>query len=356
MGNIPVRNGFKARYSILPENEDVILHRKLPPRVEHGGFVKRCREETGKTIIDFSASLNPFPPRISTDSTPALFDHYPDDTYAVLKERIGRLFHRKPEEIAVGNGSIEIIRAFCQWKFQGGGSALVEPPTFGEYVLSSELAGGHKVSDGEDPTVHFICNPNNPTGELKKKDDIIALLDGYSGTGTCLFLDEAFIELADPFQSLSDMRSPDLFVLRSLTKSFAVPGIRFGYAFGEPELITAVETLRPPWSVNALAEQCALEAFSRYEELRESREKIKTEREFLSEGLTGRGFLVTPSRANFILAAAGMPAALLCRRLLEKGILVRDCTSFGLPQSIRVAVRNRAENRLLIEAIAECLH
>ena len=67
-GKVPVRNGFKARYSILPENEDVILHRKLPPRVEHGGLIKRCREKTGRTIIDFSASLNPFPPGIVTDS------------------------------------------------------------------------------------------------------------------------------------------------------------------------------------------------------------------------------------------------------------------------------------------------
>ncbi|HVP95434.1 MAG TPA: histidinol-phosphate transaminase [Methanoregulaceae archaeon] len=332
------------------------MFRDLPPRAEHGGLVKRCREKTGRAIIDFSASLNPFPPRIDPDGPHDLYDHYPDDTYTGLKERIGELFHRNPEEIAVGNGSIEIIRTFCQLIFRNGGAALVEPPTFGEYLLSSELAGGRRVTGSEYPKVHFICNPNNPTGELKKKDDIRRLLKKYSGTCTYLFLDEAFIELADPCQSLSGVRSRNLLILRSLTKSFSVPGIRFGYAFGEPDLITALETLRPPWSVNALAEQYALGAFSHYDELEESRKKIKVERDFLSEGLSDQGLQVMPSSANFILVDTGRSAAVLSRCLLEKDILVRDCTSFGLPRSIRIAVRNRAENRLLIEEIAGCLH
>lgn len=332
------------------------MKRDLPPRVEHGGLVKRCREQTGRACMDFSASINPFPPRIDTVGSRDLFDHYPDDSYATLKETIGRLFGREPEEIAVGNGSIEIIRTYCQWMFRGGGSALIEAPTFGEYLLSVELAGGYRANGKEIPGVRFLCNPNNPTGELRKKDDILALLDDYSRTGTGLFLDEAFIELADPGESLAGERSPGLFVLRSLTKSFSVPGIRFGYAFGEPDLVEALETIRPPWSVNALAEQCALDAFSHYGELAESRKKIQVERDFLASGLADLGFCVVPSSANFILVHTGIPVASLCWCLLDRDILVRDCTSFGLPESIRVAVRNRADNRLLLEAIAGCLH
>jgi len=332
------------------------LKRDLPPRVEHGGLAKRCRERTGRTFIDFSASLNPFPPCIGTVAPPDLFDHYPDDSYTALKEKIGSLFGRKPDEIAVGNGSIEIIRTYCQWMFRNGGGALTDPLTFGEYLLSVELAGGHRSGGTEDPVVHFICNPNNPTGQLRKRDDILALLDTYSGTETSLFLDEAFIELADPDQSLSGNRVPGLLVLRSLTKSFSVPGLRFGYAFGEPDLITALETLRPPWSVNALAEQYALDAFTHYGELAESRVKIKTERDFLIAGLGGLGFQVVPSSTNFILVHTGKPVAPLCRCLLDRDILVRDCTSFGLPHSIRIAVRNRADNKFLLEAISGCLH
>jgi len=331
------------------------VKRDLPPRVEHGGHIKQCRERTGRAFIDFSASLNPFPPVIATAGSLDLFDHYPDDTYATLKEKIGRQFGREPDEIAVGNGSIEIIRTYCQWMFRNGGGAMIESPTFGEYLLSVELAGGHHSSGEEAPVVRFICNPNNPTGELRKKDDILALLDTCPGTGTSLFLDEAFIELSDPKESLSGTRSPGLFVLRSLTKSFSVPGLRFGYAFGDPDLVAALETIRPPWSVNALAEQYALEAFSRYGELAESRRKITTERDILIAGMTGLGFQVVPSSANFILVHTGKPVGPLCRCLLERDILVRDCTSFGLPESIRVAVRNRADNRLLIEAIAGCL-
>lgn len=232
---------------------------------------------------------------------------------------------------------------------------MIENPTFGEYLLSVELAGGHLSAGTEDPSVRFLCNPNNPTGELRKKADILALLDTCQTTCTSLFLDEAFIELADPGQSLSGTRMPGLFVLRSLTKSFSVPGLRFGYAFGEPDLVAALETIRPPWSVNALAEQYALEAFSRYGELAESREKIRIERDFLAAGLTGFGFSVVPSSTNFMLVHTGKPVAPLCRSLLDRDVLVRDCTSFGLPHAIRVAVRTRSDNKLLLEAIQECL-
>jgi threonine-phosphate decarboxylase len=328
----------------------------LPVKVKHGGTIKQHLEKTGCASLDFSASLNPFPPAMDWNFPPSLLDHYPDDDYLQLKEVIGRLFHRDVEEIAVGNGSIELIRSFCQVIFRNRGSARVDDPTFGEYIMSVQLAGGHLMKEGEIPSAAFLCNPNNPTGLLVKKKDISILLKSYAEQGTCMFLDEAFIELSDPRESLVTNRGPHLCILRSLTKCFSVPGLRFGYAFADPDLVRALEVYRSPWSVNAFAEHFAIQAFKKYHELAESRRKIGIERNFLVKSLNELDFTVTPSSANFILADTGKDVAGLCNALIRHGVLVRDCTSFGLPNSIRISVRTRTENQSLVEALAACVH
>jgi len=165
----------------------------------------------------------------------------------------------------------------------------------------------------------------------------------------------AFIELSDPRQSLADVSHENLFVLRSLTKSFAVPGIRFGYGFGTPELVERVETVRLPWTVNAFAEAFTIEAFRHYEDLERSRERIARERSWLSDRLENLGLAYEPPSANYILIEVPMVAEVLVERLFSRGILVRDCRSFGLPRHIRVAVRTREENQQLIEALGACL-
>jgi threonine-phosphate decarboxylase len=327
----------------------------LPVKVKHGGKIKQHLEKTGQTAIDFSASLNPFPPAMEWDFPASLLDHYPDDDYIQLKEVIGRLFHRDVEEIAVGNGSIELIRSFCLAMFRNNSAAKIDTPTFGEYLLSVQLAGGHQMKEGEIPSAAFLCNPNNPTGQIINKKDVSMLLKSYADQGTSLFLDEAFIEMSNPGESLIDIRDTHLCILRSLTKCFSVPGLRFGYAFADPDLVCALEVLRAPWSVNAFAENFAIQAFKKYHELEESRRKIRIERNYLVKSLLDLGFTVTPSSANFILVDIGMDAGALCNSLTGHGILVRDCTSFGLPHSIRISVRTSSENKFLIEALHACV-
>jgi threonine-phosphate decarboxylase len=322
-------------------------------KVEHGGRVKHCSERFGQEYLDFSANLNPFPPAFPWDPAGAPLDCYPDDGYHLLKERIGDLFGRRPEEIAVGNGSIELIRTFCFAALGAGDCYDIEDPTFGEYALSAEMMGARRPLSGEIPVVRFLCNPNNPTGRLLRREDVAASIPEASES--ILFLDEAFIELSDPSQSLADVRDNHLFVLRSLTKSFAVPGIRFGYGFGNPGLIAMMEAVRPPWSVNAFAERFAIEAFRHYDLLETSRRKIADERVFLEHGLTELSLPFLPSAANFILIQLPIEATLITRSLEYRDILVRDCSSFGLPQSIRIAVRRRDENMSFLEALAACL-
>ncbi|HOT04480.1 MAG TPA: histidinol-phosphate transaminase [Methanolinea sp.] len=324
-------------------------------KVVHGGTGIRKRKETGAPILDFSASINPYPPQLAPDLDPYRLEEYPDDTYQDLKEVIGDRFCREISEIAVGNGSIEIIRVLCAVVLNHGDRVVTYPPTFGEYEYSARLAGA-LTGEGAGIKIRFLCNPNNPTGHLLEKREILPILDRCEDEGSILAVDEAFIEVSDdPSQTLSGMQHPSLFVIRSLTKSFAMAGIRFGYGFGDPELVAKIEARRLPWTVNAVAEQMAIEAFIRYDELKVSRDRIRDERERLSAKLSCLPLEVVPSRANFLLLNLDRDAGPLCASLLRYGILVRDCHSFGLPCSIRVAVRKREENNLLVEALSECM-
>jgi threonine-phosphate decarboxylase len=331
------------------------LRKIIQEKVIHGGLVKKYHEETGQEMLDFSANINPFPPALHAEFPAGCLEHYPDDCYSLLKEEISRVFHRPPEEIAVGNGSIELIRVFCSSVLGPGDRVRIENPTFGEYEFSSRLAGAVPARIGEEYRTRFLCNPNNPTGHLTPPEELNRDLDDCRKDGAMLFLDEAFIELADPDQSMVSCRDPDLFVLRSLTKSFAVPGIRFGYGFGDPELISTLEMVRPPWSVNSFAERFALESFKNYGLLEDSRRKIRAEREWMLHNLAQLPLTVEPPSANFILLNTGRDVKDLCLALQRRGILVRDCHSFGLPDAIRVAVRTRDENIRLLEELDACL-
>lgn len=342
-----------AKY--FSKKKDILMAVDFPKPVVHGGTGKRQHEKTGKNLLDFSASLNPLPPHFAWHCDPVCVSAYPDNEYLRLKECIARAFCRDPEEICVGNGSIELIRVFCSVTLSENKTFVTESPTFGEYALSAGLAGATVTNNADTADVSFVCNPNNPTGALHTRSFLLDHIRKQSSHGGRVFLDEAFIELADNAQSLADMRDKSLFVLRSLTKSFAIPGIRFGYGFGDPDLIAKIETARPPWSVNAYAEAFALEAFHHLDDLKKSREYIRKERDRLSSCLADLGFYCHPSTVNYILADWHRDITPLCRQLALKDIIVRDCTSFNLPTCIRVAVRTHDENKKLVEVLQECV-
>jgi threonine-phosphate decarboxylase len=330
----------------------------FPQRVIHGGTGKRQREKTLKNVLDFSASVNPFPPKINWHCDPADLAGYPDDTYCGLKERIGKVFSRNPEEICVGNGSIEIIRVFCSVTLGRGGETrhfFIEPPVFGEYELSARLAGAVRTTYLERADVRFVCNPNNPTGTLLHRTELLHILETMKNHKGILFCDEAFISLADPEESVADIRNPHLFILHSLTKSFAVPGLRIGFGFGNRDLVEKIETARSPWCVNAYAEAFAMEALLHMDELSDSRRAIADERNRMASAICGLGLKCNPSSTNFILVECTRNVSSLCSALARKDILVRNCASFDLPTCIRIAVRTPEENSQLLEALESCV-
>lgn len=324
-------------------------------KINHGGRKKYYERAFGKPFLDFSACFNPLPPSIKWTLDVEDVLSYPDDYYHNLKETIGKTFHRNPDEICVGNGSIEIIRTFCHLILDSGDCIYFHTPTFGEYLYSAQLCGAKFSSDRLKSKIHFVCNPNNPTGKLYKRSYLLRNLSNLNGTTRFLFVDEAFIELSDPAESVIDISHPNLFLARSLTKAFSVPGIRFGYGFGPAALIEQFEAIRLPWTVNAYAEAFALEAFKHFHELEKSRKYIEEERKWLCTNLRSMNIDYTPSSANFILINLPVMASSFSKLMLEMGILIRDCSSFGLPNSVRIAIKSREENEQMLEAFEVCL-
>ena len=224
--------------------------------VAHGGIYSSGLAYDPK-ILDFSSNVNPlgFPPSVRKvlGKSTALFSVYPDPDSTALRKGLERYTGIPSGQITVGNGATEIIYNFCK-AFVHGRKALVAVPTFGEYESAARLEGA-KISYFETmdlnrdlgefvreiPGKHcvFVCNPNNPTGALVGKGNMGKILAAAKRNSALVFVDECFIELSDPSQSVAPkIRSFDnLFVLRSLTKSFGLAGFWVGYGLGGRNMI-----------------------------------------------------------------------------------------------------------------------
>jgi len=207
----------------------------------------------------------------------------------------------------------------------------------------------------------FLCNPNNPTGKLLSREQVLDLAQRCEKRRVFLLVDEAFIELSDPEQSVASI-APQmnyLFVMRSLTKSFGVPGLRLGFGVTNATLAKIMNLARVPWSISSIAAAAGAHLLGCKEHLESSRELIREERAFLIPALQSLGLEPLPSSVNFILVnieRSGLSSEQLASRTMTCGVLVRDCQSFGLGKSyIRVAVRGREENRQLVAALERAL-
>ncbi len=324
--------------------------------------------------MDFSANINPLgAPPLESVVLKELesIGYYPDNKYTEFRSAIARFVDVEPENVVPGNGSSEIIRLFAEMVLEEGDLALIPFPTFGEYENQSLLSGARVkrietdskgmpiISDPDlsDAKALFVCNPNNPTGALIPREDIAALAKRCERNEVFLLVDEAFIELSDPDQSIAYL-APDmeyLLVMRSLTKSFGVPGLRLGFGVANPLFIEIMDRSRIPWSISSIAAAAGAYLLGNADYLEDSRNLIKREREWLTSALSNLGLKPLTSSVNFILVniqPAGIGSDELTKYMIAQGVLVRDCQSFGLGKGyIRVAVRNREENEQLIEAL-----
>ena len=290
-----------------------------------------------------------------------------------------RAGHIPIDRIQVGNGSTEIFhllaRAFLTPSDGPPPGAFLFTPTYGEYAGACRLAGGQVLScdarpetgfrwDLEDaaarieasrPALVILCNPNNPTGVYLGRPEVELLAGSSERAGSLFVVDEAYLSFVEnAWDSLAMLERDHLVLVRSMTKDYAQTGLRLGFALASRRVVNILRAFQPDWSVNSLALSAGIAALADAGYLTRARQAVFQAKDYLVRELAALGFAVLPSEANFLLVEVG-DAADWRAKLLTKGIVVRDCASFGLPQYIRVGIRRLPDCQRLVESMRDLL-
>ncbi len=349
----------------------------------HGGDLWAASQAYGiqpENIIDFSANINPL--GLSPTVYQALQDnlhtilHYPDPNCSKLSIALAKWLGLTHNNILFGNGAVELI--YLLMNTLKPQKVLITAPTFSEYEAAVQIVGGTVVDfmlakennfridvdalcqalPGMDMLV--LCNPNNPTGQLLTVTEVMKVVKAAAAQGVFVLVDEAFIDFTTDkinFSVTSKVEEcPNLFIAYSLTKIFAIPGLRLGAGIGNSHLVSKLVARKDPWNVNSLAQIAGLTVLEQSSYLEQSKELVELEKNYLWRELTKIKALQPfyPS-VNFILLKLlkKYNAKSLQAQLAQHNILIRDCSSFkNLDDSyIRVAVKDRANNEKLIQAL-----
>ncbi|MFC2051849.1 pyridoxal phosphate-dependent aminotransferase [Chloroflexota bacterium] len=340
----------------------------------HGGLNDtdlRSTDLAPDEILDFSVNANPYPPPsgIREALSTIAIDRYPDSEATEFRQCLAAKLGVPLGNILAGSGAIELIRLIALTYFRHGDSILIFEPTFGEYKVTCQIVGAEVVSwcgkeedsfvPGIEEVVNlirqchprgvFVCNPNNPMGYYLARQWVRMVLDACRDS--LLILDEAYIAFVDePWSSIGLISRGNVVIVRSMTKDYALAGLRLGFAVASEEIINALRRVRPPWNVNAVAQKAGIVALEDAGYLERCKREITKAKQFLVDELHRIGFTLVPSSTNFFLVkvtnAKNFRAA-----LLRHGMLVRDCTSFGLPEYVRIAARTMPECQRLINTI-----
>lgn len=343
--------------------------------VAHGGVDAAELNALGidpAMVVDFSANQSPVGPSplVAPAVSAAVVDAYPERDARPLASALAAYHGLAPAQVVVGNGSTELIRLIAQLALSPDDVSLTLAPSFGEYAAATALTGALLVEHllvPEDgfaldvdrlagtlravaPRVCWWCAPNNPTGSSASPSEIAALVAAYPET--LFVLDEAYCDLLHAPQWTPDLLAcGNLLVVRSMTKAWGLAGLRLGYVLGAPALIGPLTAAKPPWNVNACAQAAGIAALTDGDHYRTAVDLLRDGKAQLVAGLTAHGWSVIPSATAFFLVRVG-DAPQAKRQLLQRGCLVRDCTSFGLPEFVRISPRLPADNERLLGAFA----
>jgi threonine-phosphate decarboxylase len=344
----------------------------------HGGKLEEVAGSVGsdeKELLDFSVSVNPYLPMDARGIIMKAYEgvsRYPDNGYGKFCLSAARFTGTRAENIVPGNGSMEVIRLFAESAIDKGDLIAIPCPTFGEYEQQCRLFGANirylryaDLHKGEYWHLNgckaaFLCNPNNPDGALMPREDVLRVADHCKKNNIILVVDEAFIDLADPEQSVTDCvdEYDNLLVLRSLTKCFSIPGFRLGFGVTAAGNAKLLNNVRLTWNLDSVSAEVGIyymDSAKAYLDI--SRAYIRREKEWLFSQVSGiKGVKAMPTSVNYYLldvGSSGMSSQEFATRMLEEKILVRECGSFQMlgGSFIRVAVRTREENERLVAAL-----
>ena len=344
----------------------------------HGGDWMGYRERFGRDALDFSANVSPLglPEGVAQairDVLP-LADRYPDPLCRTLRAALSRAEGVPQEHILCGNGAADLIFRLV-WAVKPH-KALVTAPTFAEYASAldtvecevkrffldetNDFAPTDALVDAVDESIDmvFLCQPNNPTGQLASPELVKKLLRRCEECHTILAADECFLDFlpdADGWTAKPLLESGNLVILKAFTKLYGMAGVRLGYCLcGDEALLEKMQTAGQPWGVSSLAQAAGVAALKETAYVDEVRALIARQRPVLTASLRALGLRVIDGKANYLLFRA--PAD-LNKRLRPLGTQVRSCANYpGLgPEWYRTAVRTAPENARLLELMKEVL-
>ena len=332
--------------------------------ITHGGNLFAIAREHGwdwREVLDASASINPLGPSASVG--PAIcaaldrIAHYPEPDALLLIQSLAQTWNITEDQVLAGNGATELI-SFLARVMPETKQATLALPVFSEF---HRLFRNARTADLQRPETWpqrgllVLTRPANPTAWTLPLD---FLQQRLAASNDPILIDESFLDFSEHASAATLLhRHPQLIILRSLTKLYALPGLRIGALLATAERISLWKQQREPWQVNAFAEAAALAALADLKHAALSREFIVAERDWLQKQIRILP-AATPheSDANFLYVPLGYRAQLLCDHLLEHKILIRNCSNWpGLAgESVRIAVRRRHENERLLAAWREC--
>ena len=345
----------------------------------HGGDWAGFKARHGQLPLDFSVNISPLgiPEGVRQAIVDAITnaDRYPDPLCRKLRAKLAEKEGVPVEWVLCGNGAADLIfRAVLAHRPRW---ALLPAPTFAEYEAALQTAGcqithyglreenNFAFDDGILQLIQpgmdmaFLCQPNNPTGRTISRPLLLEILARCKEIGSLLVMDECFLDFLDDPAAFTLAGAlgehPNLLILRSFTKLYAMAGVRLGYCLSsDPLLLNAMGSAGPPWAVSSLAQAAGLAALEETEYVKSARTLIQTERPWLAARLEGLGLRVIPGEANFLLFQCNTP---LSATLGQKGILLRECGNYrGLDTAwYRAAVRTHEDNVQLFQAIQEVL-
>lgn len=324
-------------------------------------------EYSGSEGVFLDANENPI-----GSVTAAMYNRYPDPYQHKIKQLLAPLKQVKPENIFLGNGSDEgidlLIRAFCE---PHQDSVLIMPPTYGMYEVSANINAVKvikvpldeqfqidvaAVKNAIEPTtkIVFICSPNNPSGNLLHREDIIAILESFEGI---VLLDEAYIDFCSEASFLPFLEKyPRLVVLQTFSKAWGLAALRLGMAFAHPELIAVLNKIKPPYNINKTTQDLVADSLQ-YERFKnEMVDKIILQRNFLENELAKFSFVekIFPSDANFLLVRM-RNAQEIFDYLLTEQVIVRNRVKVAAG-CLRISIGTQEENQILLKKLHQYLN
>ena len=357
---------------------------RVLPKTVHGGQAWKLNN-----IEDYSHNLNPFGAPdflegIISSAIPQLW-HYPDDASPGFRGAVANEFEVEPENVIAGAGSSDIIRMFPNTFMEPGDRVVMFTPSFAEYSQQCRICGvdvefiklkaenDYRIDVEElsqrltsDVRALYICNPNNPTGRVEPREKILEIVDECEEKGILVFLDETLLELVDGYKDVSCAsyvgEYTNLLVAGSLTKSFAIPGIRIGFGISNTDIIDELNKVRMTWNIGGIEQVVGEKLIAEHMDyVYDAAAILRGEADRMYAELVDMGFPISAPCDSFFyfcdISSLGMDAGTFVSKMKAEGYMVRDCSSFGpdFTSCVRFCVKDGRTNDGFLAAMRKVL-